>query len=154
MDCRKGGLVTQHHNEVRDALGDLVALEYREVVCKPMVCDGDENSPSLTAGGIWTPQGETLFDVRVAGTDAASYVNRPVSAVLVSGEEEKKHEYLSAAELHQTSFTLFVVSVNGALGYEALMFLQHFADQLYGAWDKNHGHVLMWIKVHLAFPVV
>ena len=23
LDCRKGGLVTQHHNEIRDVLGDL-----------------------------------------------------------------------------------------------------------------------------------
>ena len=30
LDCSKGGLVTQHHNEVRDALG------YREVVREPL----------------------------------------------------------------------------------------------------------------------
>ena len=30
LDCCKGGLVRQRHNEVRDALGDLAALGYRE----------------------------------------------------------------------------------------------------------------------------
>ena len=66
MDCRKGGLVT---NEVRDALGDLAALGYREVVREPIVCDGDNDSPALIADlrvrGVWIPQGEALFDVRV-----------------------------------------------------------------------------------------
>lgn len=27
LECCKGGLFTQHHNEVRDALGSLAALE-------------------------------------------------------------------------------------------------------------------------------
>ena len=49
LECRKGGLVTQRHNEVRDALGDLAALGYREVVCEPIVCDGDIDSPALIA---------------------------------------------------------------------------------------------------------
>ena len=78
MNCYKSGLVTQRHNEVRDALGDLATLGYREVACEPIVCDGDENSPALIADlgvrEVWVPQGEALFDVRVADTDAASYV--------------------------------------------------------------------------------
>ena len=28
LDCKKGGLVTQIHNEVRDALGDIATLTY------------------------------------------------------------------------------------------------------------------------------
>ena len=49
---------------------------------------------------------------------------------------------------------LFILSVDGALGHEALMFLQHLADRLSGAWGKSYDHVPMWIKVHLAFAVV
>jgi len=36
LDCCRGGLVTQHLNGIRDALGDLAALGYREVVCEPV----------------------------------------------------------------------------------------------------------------------
>jgi len=126
LDCHKGGLVTQHHNEVRDALGDLAALGYSEVVHKPIVCDGNEVYPALIADlgvrGVWIPQLKALFNVRVADTDVPSCVSRSVSAVLATAEEEKKHKYLSAAELRYTSFTPFVVSVNGALGHEVLSF--------------------------------
>jgi len=141
LDCHKGGLVTQHHNEARDALGDLATLGYSEVVCEPIVCDGNEVSPALIADlgvrGAWIPQVEALFNVRVADTDAASCVNCSVSAVLATAEEEKKHKYLTAAELRHVSFTPFVVSVDGALEHEALMFLQCLAERLSCGWSKS-----------------
>ena len=37
LDCKKGGLVTQRYNEVRDALGDIAALAYREVIREPLL---------------------------------------------------------------------------------------------------------------------
>jgi len=101
-------------------------LGYSEVVHEPIVCDRNEVSPDLIVDlgvrGVWIPQVEALFDVRVADTDAASYVNHSVSAFLATSEEEKKRKYLSAAELCHASFTPFVVSVDGTLGHEALMF--------------------------------
>ena len=45
-------------------------------------------------------------------------------------------------------------NVHLALGHGALMFLQRLADRLSSAWGKSYGHVLMWIKVYLAFAVV
>ena len=49
LDCRKGGLVTQHHNEIRDALGDLFATGYKEVLKEPIVREADDstNTPAL-----------------------------------------------------------------------------------------------------------
>ena len=61
-------------------------------------------------------------------TDAASYVGQSASAVLSSAVEEKKCK--STAELHHASFTSFVVSVDGALGHNALMLVQRLADRL------------------------
>jgi len=150
-------LVTQHHNKVRNALGDLAALGYSEVVREPIVCDGNKISPALITDlgvrGVWISQAEALFDVRVVDTDAASYVNCSVSAVMATAEEEKR-KYLSAAESRHASFTSFVVSVDGALGYEVSIFLQRLAERLSSGWDKSYGHVLMWICVHLVFAVI
>jgi len=54
------------HNKIRDALGGLAALGYREIIHEPVVHDGNEVSSVLVADfriwGVWTPQAETLFD--------------------------------------------------------------------------------------------
>ena len=42
LDCKKDGLVTQHHNEVRDALGDLAAIIYKDIVREPIVQEADD----------------------------------------------------------------------------------------------------------------
>ena len=43
LDCKKGGLVIQRHNEVRDALGDIAAKAYREVTKEPIVREADDS---------------------------------------------------------------------------------------------------------------
>ena len=94
LDCKKGGLVTQRHNEVHDALGDMAALAYRDVVREPIVRESDESRginalvADLSIRGVWQPQTAALFDIRVVY--AQSYVGRSVQAVLKSAELEKK----------------------------------------------------------------
>jgi len=53
---------------------------------------------------------EVFFNVRVADTDTASYVNHSMSAILATAEEEKKLKYLSAAELCHVSSPLCYIS--------------------------------------------
>ena len=64
LSCRKGGLVTQHHNEVRDPFGDLAALAWSQVTREPIVCEActSSNTTALVADlsvrGVWIPQAE------------------------------------------------------------------------------------------------
>ena len=58
LDC-------QRHNEVRDALGDLVVLVCKDVICEPIVCEGSDTAPTLIVNleirGVWLPQIEALL---------------------------------------------------------------------------------------------
>ena len=95
LDFKKGGLVTQRHNEIRDVIGDLASFlhVFKEVVKEPVVQEANdaESVPSLIADlsirGVWQPQTMALFDVRVKDTDAPSHSQRVVSAILSSAEE-------------------------------------------------------------------
>ena len=55
--CRKGGLIIQRHNEVRDAVDDLAALVWGRVVSEPVVrdasVDGEVLIADLGARGVW-----------------------------------------------------------------------------------------------------
>ncbi|KAL5468956.1 hypothetical protein EMCRGX_G030117 [Ephydatia muelleri] len=76
---QKGGLVIQHHNEIRDAMGDLASIVYKEVIQKPVVQEANNacGVPSMIADliirGVWQPQMD-------------------VAAILSSAEEEKKRK--------------------------------------------------------------
>ena len=159
LDCKKGGLITQRH-EVRDALGDIVAVTYKEVVREPIVREADEarGIPALVADlgvrGVWQPQAEALFDVRVVDTDAQSYVQRAVSAVLASAEREKKRKYSQAIEARHASFFPFVLSVDGLLAREARFVLKHFADRLATKWSRPYPEVMGWVKTRLSFATL
>ena len=64
MGCRPG---YQCHNKVSNALGDLAALAYRDVICEPIVQEGDNAVSALITDlgirGVWLPQIEALFDI-------------------------------------------------------------------------------------------
>ena len=150
-------MVTQRHNEIRDALGDLVAMGFKEVVREPIVKEADDSvdSPALiadlSARGVWQPQTVALLDVRV---DAQSYTNRLVSAVLSSAELEKKNKYTAAAESRRASFTPFVVSFDGVFGREVTCFLKRVAERLSFIWNKPYSIVMGWVKVRLQFAIL
>ena len=94
LDCRKGGLVIKRHNEIRDILGDICLLVTNNVVKEPIVRDASDTESGLIADlgirGLWEPQVDALVDIRVVDTDARSYSNKSVQAVLSSAEQEKK----------------------------------------------------------------
>ena len=161
MDCRVGGLVTQRHNEVRDAIGDLASLVWKQVQREPVVCESSFDDPSsetliadLRVRGVWEPQVDTIFDVRIVDTDAPSYSSRTPQAVIQSAEVEKKRKYSSACQARRASFTPLCFSVDGVLGSEANFFLKRLADQLAMKWEKSYGVVMCWVRTRLAFAIL
>ena len=87
-------------------------------------------------------------------TDVQSYVSCYVADVLVNAEEEKKRKYRLASEAHHASFLPFVISVDGALGKEAALFLGRMADRLSVTWGRSYGNVLGWLKARLSLAVI
>ena len=67
-------------------------MAYKDVVREPIVREANDSlgMPALIADlgvrGVWQPQTEALFDIRVVDTDAQSYTERSVEVVLSSAE--------------------------------------------------------------------
>ena len=72
LSCRKGGLVIQRHNEVRDAISDLASQVWSKVRREPIVRDTDYQSGTsalvadLGVRGVWLPQA-LVADLGVRG---------------------------------------------------------------------------------------
>ena len=128
--CRKGGLIIQGHNEIRDAIGDLAALVWGQVLSEPVVKDASEDSDALIADlgvrGVRQSQSMALFDICVVDTDALSYLSHSPAAVLASAEAEKKWKYCAASSDQHATFTPLHFSVNRFAGDEANSFFATF----------------------------
>lgn len=128
LDSKKGGLVTQHHNEVRDALGDIATLAFKEVTRELVVREADEASgisalvADLGVRGVWQPQAEALFIIHVIDTDAQPHAHRSVNTVLATAE--KKRKYTQAPQARHASFSSFVLTVDNMMAQEARFVVQ------------------------------
>ena len=90
--------------------------------------------------GVWQPQVEALFDVRVIDTDAPSHCHRAPNAILESSSQEKKRMCNKVVEDRRDTFTPFVLSVDGLLHKEVSHFIKHMATALSSKWDKAYSH--------------
>ena len=156
LDCKKGGLVIQRHNEIRDALGDLASIAYKEVLREPVIREPNvqNNVPALVADLSVRSQTTTFFDVRVVDSDASSYVQRDVNAVLSSIEQLKKQKYSQAAECVHASFTPFVVTADGALGVEGKAFVHLLSEKIAATWHKPNSEVMGYVRARLMFAIL
>ena len=105
----------------------------------------------LGVRGVWFPQSEALFDIRIIDTDAQSYLSQPPISVLLTAENEKKRKY-SAASVARRAQLCF--SVDGVAGPEAAFFLKRLAYCLSAKWERSLADVTHWIRAHLAFAIL
>ena len=158
LSCKTGGLITRRHNEVRDLLGEVMAMAWGNCVKEPIIAEASEQSAGLKGDlacrGVWEPQREALFDVRVTDTDAPSYVSRPVAAVFAAAEEEKKRKYMAACEERRASFTPLVCSVDAHFAPQMACFVKVVAERLSDRWDRPQGVVRGWLRARIAFAIL
>ena len=160
LSCRRGGLVIQRYNKVRDSLGDLASLVWSQVKREPVVREADEaaGTPALIAymavRSVCMPQAEALFDVRVIDTDAQSYCNHTPREVINAAENQKKSKYTTACEERRASFTPICCSVDGVFGSEAEVFLKRLGERLAAKWDRGYSQVIGWLRARMSFAIL
>ena len=109
----------------------------REPVVREANCSTDTTAlvADLSVCGVWVPQFEALFDIRIIDTDAQSYCTRPPITILSNAEMEKKKKYQQPC--HELS-TPLCISVDGMMGKETTVFLKRIAEQLSMKWDYSY----------------
>ena len=146
MQGKVGGLVIQRHDEINQELANLsrMALKPSAVWAEPLIST-DSHSENLRKPiktirtSLWTPpairqsgtSGDLLIrslwkngsdcfiDVSVTDLESPSYVTRDPTKVLARLQQQKKKTYLDGCLQQRRSFSPFVVSIDGLLGFEA-----------------------------------
>ena len=158
LDCRKGGLVSLRHNEIRDLLCDLSSIVWSNVVREPIIQEPNANSEGLVADmaarGVWQRQCTAMFDVRVVDSDSPSYANRTPQAVLTTAEKDKKKKYVAACESNHCSFTPLCLTVDGVMGSEMRSFIDRLAECLSIRWDLHYSVTVNWVRTKLSFALL
>eukprot|EP00919_Chromeraceae_sp_WS-2016_P006865 GHVR01016076.1.p1 GENE.GHVR01016076.1~~GHVR01016076.1.p1 ORF type:complete len:415 (-),score=40.31 GHVR01016076.1:131-1375(-) len=158
LDCRKGGLVSKRHNEVRDAIANIASIAYMNVEKEVVILEATQTHTALVADikarGVWQSQVDALFDISVVDTDAPSHYARPTEDVLTTKAQEKKKKYVPACEARRASFTPLIFSVDGAADKETTHFLQHTAGMLAAKWSCEYHLVMKWIRIRVSLAVL
>ena len=160
MPCIYVYVVIQRHNEIRDCLGDIAPQVWTHVIKEPVVREADVKNADgglrldLGIRGVWQPQVEALFDVKVVDTDAPSHRTRSPEAILESGAKEKKRVYEQAVVERRGNFTPIVLPVDGLLHREAEHFLKRMAANLAHKWEKPYSQTCGYVRARLAFAII
>ena len=104
--------------------------------------------------GVWLPQAEALFNIRIIHTNAQSYLGWSPTQVISVAENEKKRKYLDAAAARRAHFTPLCFSVDGVAGSEAASFLKRLAYCLSAHWEKSYADIMYWIRARLSFAIL
>ena len=144
LDCKRGGLVTARHNDLRDRVADLSRNGFTpsNVRDNPLIFAGGSvkkpkanpasttgstdryNSPPSEAMGhkvellisdLWQNGTDSVHELRVVNNDAKYHSVKPPDKCLQESERAKKRMYLEACLNQSRHFSPFVASVDGFL---------------------------------------
>ena len=171
LQCRKGGLILQRHDDLAGEWHQLCAeaLKPCAVTDEPRIPNyqpaqgagapqGNNNPPQELRGdvavhGFWRRGTTAIFDIRVTDTDAASYRRKDPAKVLGDQEKAKKLKYGEACREAHRHFTPLVFSVDGLEGTEAKAARKRLASRLAAKWGRNYSQVCGFVRSRLAMAL-
>ena len=137
-------------------------MVWSSVTKKPVVHDSVEGADTLIANmfvcGVWEPQTEALFDIRVWMTlaDACSYHVGTPQDVLHTVKGEKCKYIPAGLKLVRVALPhlLFSVHVFLWMAYSALKQNFLLRDFLPVKWERLYGVVTEWVRACLSFAIL
>eukprot|EP00923_Selenidium_pygospionis_P003985 GHVN01006330.1.p1 GENE.GHVN01006330.1~~GHVN01006330.1.p1 ORF type:complete len:304 (+),score=26.87 GHVN01006330.1:657-1568(+) len=159
LQCKVGGLVVRRHNEMRDALGDLLAKALgRQVIKEPIIVPPTEGNKGkvadLAVRGVFQPQAEALFDICVVDTDAQSHITKSPTEVLAAAAKMKHNKYDEAVRERRGKFIAFAVSVDGMMDAEAQLVVESLSRRLSVRWQRRYSQCVSWVRTRLSFALI
>ena len=169
LSCRRSGLPTLRHNELRDLTASLLSEVCTNVAVEPPLQElsGEELSGAtanresgarldIIADGFWGLSRErTYFDVRVFNPYAISNRQSSLSTTYRTHEREKKRQYLQRIrDVEHSSFSPLVFSSTGGMAKEASVFYKRLASLLSELHEQAYSTTMAWLRCVLSFSLL
>jgi hypothetical protein len=181
LSCKRGGLISIHHDDVRDEWAHLcsIALTDSRVVIEPTIFYGngsqagdnnanpttprqpnptntlrDEARGDVLAHSFWNRGRGTVFDVRICDTDSRSYGNTSSIKILERHAKEKKDKYKTACLDRRRGFTPLVYSVDGMASKDTRTAERHIAWLLAKKWSRTYSDMASFIRTRMSLAIV
>ena len=151
MICKRGGFVTQRHNELRDLEAELLNMVCTDVEIEPVLQDisgeqlgrGSNRAPDsrldIHARGFWENQRSTFLDVRVCHPNADSYRDLYARRVL---------------DIEQGTFTTLIFTLTGGMGKECLQYHCRLAQLISIKKGEHYAKTISWIRARTSFALL
>ena len=168
MSCKKGGFVSQRHDNIKDLFTILLDKVCKNVQSEPhlMPLEGEcfdsltankseEARLDVKANGFWR-QGQTaFFDVRVTHVNSTTNINHDTKTIFQLHEAANKREYLQRVlEVEHASFTPLVLGTNGGMGEECIRFVKTLSEKIANKQNERYSTVISWLRTKLSFCVL
>ena len=168
LSFKKGGFVSQRHDNVRDMFTALLDKCCTNVQSEPHLADLRGESFNLRsantsqgarldirARNFWRQGQDEFFDIRVTQVNALSHKDLSTESIFRKQENEKKRQYNQRIkDVEHGTFTPLVLGTNGGMGKEGQMFLKQLADKLANKQSEDYSTVIAWIRTRLSFEVL
>ena len=173
MSCKKGGLITIRHDDVKGEWHQLCAqaLTPTAVSDEPFIYSGravpretqnnnaaeavpPEHRGDVAAHGFWQRGTTAVFDIRITDTEAPTYRRMDPAKVLKKHEKEKKDKYLEACLARRRQFTPLVFSVDGLRSKETDAACKRISSLLAKKWNRQYSDVCGYVRSRLSLALV
>ena len=167
MDCKKGGFISQRHDNIRDFLTVCLDKVCKDVQTEPHLLKvtnerfshmsantSDEARLDIKARGFWRKGETAFFDVRVTHVNSNSSKNLSTSQSFRRHEEAKKREYLERVlNVEHGSFTPLVFGTNGGMGLECQKFLRNLAMKMSENCEERYENIICWLRTRISMEI-
>ena len=167
MCCKKGGLITHRHDELKFEWAHLCSQAFQpsRVSDEPLIhlgqptraqgSSGANTPPKELRGDVavtnfWTRERTTIFDIQVVCPHAAAYAGRTVHSLLKRAQEVKKSKYLQACLDQRRDFTPLVLSTEGTPSPECDRAIRRLAVLLSQKWDRPYSETCSYVRARIS----
>ena len=165
MSCKKGGLVSIRHNDIRDLTAKILREVCNDVEVEAklipltgeqlqyrLAITGDEARIDIRARSFWVRGQEAFLDIRVFDPNANKNLNATLPRCHKINEKEKKRNYNNRIlQIEHGTFTPLVFSIYGSMGRECRKFYSKLAELLSDKRKESKSLTVNWLRTKLCF---